>query len=554
MWKNPKLLFILLGFVFLFACRSKEKKGITASEQAQFKKYLDLGDSIYATKTGYDAFKRSLIYFDSATLIAQRLQDTVMLAEGIFAKGRVYDAWNRDPEKTIECFKAAFALYQKSKKDIVRQYYIQHLIAHGYDKMKDSVNCVQTLLAMYDAIQKQPVAVRQKMAYIPQMAYISTTVKNYALAEKIMNNLYERAWVKNNPNSYNYEDFYFLMRSKIDIYKNKKTESDYLDSFALALRNVKNPLDSLWYTQEMSTLYKYTKNYEKAYLFADAYQKVNQHISNTESIESMRNQLLYMELQAARKKTEAEAEARRNKNIILWLLSVAIALTSILLFRILLISRRLEEKSKTLNEVNNRVERKIEEVQLANKEIQHRVKNNLHLIFSLLNMQERKSENPEVVANLQNARLRIESIAALHDQLSRNDNERVDFNAYIHHLIKTIINCIETEHKVIANLDIKPIDVPHNHYISIGLVLNEWITNSIKYAKVQASPLVLNISMYYQNDDAVIEYFDNGIVSPHAQTIGLGKEIITLLSQQMRATVTYKNNNPYHYFLTIKNG
>lgn len=545
--KHNKYLVGILSFSLFFACRQAEKKPISVSDQQQFEKYLTIGDSIYTTKTGYDAFGRSMIYFDSATLLAQRLQDTVMLADGIFAKGRVYDAWNKEPEKTVAYFNDAFLLYKQSKKDIVRQYYIQHLIAHAYDKMQDSANCAKTLVEIYDSIKIKPIAIRKEMDFIPQMAYISTTVKNYDLADKILTNLYQRAWIINNPKSYNYEDFYFLTKSKIDIYKNKNNETRYLDSFALALRHIKNPSDSLWYIDELIKLNRYTKHYDKAYTFFNAYEKLNAHITNIQSMESMRNQLLNMELQAERRKAEAEDEAKRSKNIILWILIVAVAITSSLLLRIVLISKRLKQ-------VNERIDNKMQQVQLANKEIQHRVKNNLHLIFSLLNMQERKAKSPEVVANLQNARLRIESIAALHDQLSRNENENVDFNAYTHHLIETIINCIETEYKVIANLDIKQINVPHNYYISIGLILNEWITNSIKYAKVNSSPLVLNIKMYYQNENPVIEYFDNGIVNANTQTIGLGKEIIVLLSKQMKAQITYNANNPYHYFLTIKNG
>ena len=56
-------------------------------------------------------------------------------------------------------------------------------------------------------------------------------------------------------------------------------------------------------------------------------------------------------------------------------------------------------------------------MELLNKEIQHRVKNNLHMIFSLLQMQERRTDNEEVIEQLQAARLRVESIAALHNQL-----------------------------------------------------------------------------------------------------------------------------------------
>ena len=57
---------------------------------------------------------------------------------------------------------------------------------------------------------------------------------------------------------------------------------------------------------------------------------------------------------------------------------------------------------------------------MLNKEIQHCVKNNLHMVYSLLQMQERRTDNEEVIEHLQAARLRVESIAALHNQLLTN--------------------------------------------------------------------------------------------------------------------------------------
>ena len=76
--------------------------------------------------------------------------------------------------------------------------------------------------------------------------------------------------------------------------------------------------------------------------------------------------------------------------------------------------------SRAVAGVNQQLDEKVAQVELLNKEIQHRVKNNLHMIFSLLHLQERRTDNEEVIENLQAARLRVESIAALQTQLLRN--------------------------------------------------------------------------------------------------------------------------------------
>lgn len=544
--------FLLFAVAFLlFTCHKTTVPKASLGDEELFRKYLELGDSIYATKTGYEAFGKSMIYFDSAMMIAQRTKDTLMLAEGIFAKGRVYDAWNREPQKTVVFFKEAAQLYRKLNQNVVREYYIWHLVAHAYDKMKDSSNCVKTLNEIYDSLKIKPKALREKMEFIPQMAHISVVVKNYDLAERILNDLYLREWIKNNPETYNYEDFYFITKSSIDINKYHKSNSTYIDSLAFALHNIKNPMDSLWYLNELVELNGKIKHFDKAYAYFKTHQGLNDKINSTNGIESMQNKLLNMELQAERKKLEAEQEAQKSRNMIWTILFSALFVISILLFRIWKGSIRDQQKSVRLKELNTLLESKVQEIQLVNKEIQHRIKNNLHLIFSLLNMQERKSDNPDTIENLQKARLRIESIAGLHDQLSKNDHNDVDFNIYINNLIQTIIECVESEQKVITNLDVQLITVPHNYYFSIGLILNEWMTNSIKYAQTNSS-LVLNIKIRQSNNEIVLEYFDNGIVANNEQkTIGLGKEIIQLLTKQMRGKIENKNNNPYHYILKI---
>ena len=543
---------VFVALCSLLSCQKHDNSIILLNDEQQFKRYLHLGDSIYATKSGINAFERSMDYFDSAMVVAQHTNDTIMLAEGIFAKGRVYDAWNQNQAKTIELFEEAAHLYELTHVDIVREYYIKHLVAHTYEKMGDSTRCVQTLRALCNAIAQKPDSIRQKMEYIPQMAHISTLVKNYDLTEQILTTLYKRAWIKNNPDTYNFEDYYFLTRSRIDIFKYKNAKTPYLDSFALCLNHIQNPVDSMLYIEDLTQLYVIVNRFDKAYAFSNLGRAIWDRVNKKQNIESMRNRLETLEAQAEVKKKEAEAARQRNRTLILSILCVAMAIISFLLLRYRREFLLSQEKSKHLAELNEQLENKIQEVELSNKEVQHRIKNNLHLIFSLLNMQERKSDNPDTIENLQKARLRVESIAGLHDQLSQNDNKNVDFNAYINHLVKTIIECVETDHKVITHVVVDNISVPHNYFFSIGLILNEWITNSVKYAKTESS-LVLTIKMQQKSDAVAIEYFDNGQVTNEVNP-GLGSEIITLLTRQMKGVLTHDERNKYHYFLTIKNG
>lgn len=515
------------------------------SDGELFDHYLKKGNGFYATKANYAVFEQSLTYFDSAKIVAQRTKDPAMMADAVFAQARVYDAFGKHKDKTISLFQEAAELYRSIKGQFIREYYVRHLIAHAYDKANDSVQCVQQLHLIYDTIVNKPIALRRQMEYIPQMAYISTVVKNYDLSEKILTDLYQRNWIKNQPDSYNYEDFYFLTRLKIDVYKYKKYNTTYRDSFMQALKLVNNPIDSLWYLNEFIEVLGDAKQFELAYKLSTVHNTLNSKVLDGEAVGSLQNKLLNLELQSQRKKLEEEAKDRNNRNVILAILTIGLFTTSVLGYRLYQISQQYKQQKNNLATINNQLDVKV-------KEIQHRVKNNLHLIFSLLNMQERRSENPDTIENLQKARLRIESIAGLHDQLNLNNDQYVDFNLYIHKLIQTIINCIETDHKIITNMSIGAINVPNHYYVPIGLILNEWITNSIKYANTNA-PLVLNIKMQQEQNQVIMEYFDNGqpVTQPEIKGSGLGTEIITLLTRQMKGTLRPNPGNVFHYHLTI---
>ena len=516
------------------------------SDKDLFAGYIRKGNGFYSTKANYAVFEQSLTYFDSAKIVAQRTKDPAMLADAVFAEGRIYDAFGKNPDKTIRLFQEAADLYHTIDGQFIREYYVRHLIAHAYDKANDSVSCVRQLNMLYDTILNKPDTLRRSMTYIPQMAYISSVVKNYDLSEKILNKLYQRNWIKNQPDSYNYEDFFYLTRFKIDVYKYKNYDSPYRDSFSQALKLVNNPIDSLWYLNEFIQVLGDARQFETAYYLSKIHNTLNSKVLDSETVGSLQNRLLQLELENQRKELEKETKDRNNRNIILVILATGLLITSVLGYRLYRISRQYMQQKNNLANINAQLDVKV-------KEIQHRVKNNLHLIFSLLNMQERRAENPDTIENLQKARLRIESIAGLHDQLSRNNDQYVDFNLYIHKLIQTIINCIESDHKIITNMSIDRINVPNHYYIPIGLILNEWITNSIKYARINAS-LVLNIKMVQENNVVSIIYSDNGVpVTRHqVKGSGLGSEIITLLTRQMKGTLRTDEHHIFNYHLTIR--
>jgi two-component sensor histidine kinase len=528
-----------------------------AARQAQFFALLHRGDSVYARKTGYDSFAQALVYYDSAQVLANRSGDTLLLAEATFARARFYDAWNKQPLKTIEYFQRAAALLARVPGQQGRAYYARYLVAHAYEKVPDSLRAVQTLRQLARELRPLPDSIRRQLTYTVEMALSSTEVHHYALADTLLRELVHRPGLRNDPTSYDFLTHYYLVQSRLDVYYRHRSPSPYLDSLQGAYRTATRRLDRLYLSQQLARLLADAGRYQAAYAFQSIAIRTGDSLVDGGDLTQLRQALVVSEQRA-----QAEAAgAQRSRSRALWGLAGALVVISLLSFYLARQGRRARQQAGHLGRVNEelaslnrQLDAQIGQVQLLNKEIQHRVKNNLHMVFSLLQMQERGTDNEEVVAQLQTARLRVESIAALHNQLLRQP-QGLDLGAYLRTLITAVVACLANDRRVVTHLSTDVLDLPPNSYVALSLILNEWVTNSIKYAYTGAEPLEITVSVRATPAEVCIDYADNGRPQPAGQRLsyaagassGLGTEIIELLTEQLEATLITLPDHPYHY-------
>lgn len=549
-------LFTCLCFAMLISCGDGSTPPVTQSDSVRFHQYLSKGDSIYATKSGLKAIEASMRYFDSAGQLAQKLNDSLLLAEATFAKGRIYDAWNQEPQKTIQYFTEAANLFKDIPGKYVRYMYVRHLVAHAYDKVKDSANCVRVLAGMYNEILTLDKATRKRMPYTTEMALISTEVRNYALAEAILNNLVDKHTIVNDSNTYDYRDHYFITQSRLDVYYRKSGMYPYVDSLTGVYRIAKNAFDSSYYSEQLYELYTALHRYDSASKYLALNKDITVTINSRDAMATMQNRLLKTELAGVEKERELEARNERTRTIALWMMIVLLVVITYILVRLSRRNKLYKVQQQKLLAANTALDEKNCEVLLLNKEIQHRIKNNMSMIISLLKMQERKTDNPEVIEHLQNAKLRIESISALYAQFMDGNNHDIEFAKYIPELINNIVSCIDTDKNTVTHLNVKPVKLSNSQCHALSLILNEWVTNSVKYAACENNVLQLYINIENETADSiVVEYKDNGKARLNGHTReGLGTQIIQLLIQQLKGRFTHDETNRYSYKLTIPNG
>jgi len=180
------------------------------------------------------------------------------------------------------------------------------------------------------------------------------------------------------------------------------------------------------------------------------------------------------------------------------------------------------------------------------KEINHRVKNNLSVILSLLNLQNYKSKDDYHSSLFNDLREKIYSISAVQNQLHRSENHKeINFGSYINDLARNLHNTYSQNNIVELSLDVEDVLVPLDVAIPLGLISNEVLTNSFKYAfaSTYENKNQVNIILKSSTKGIELRFRDNG-KGYNKETIkkGMGIELIEDLVQQIDGIVEFNSN------------
>ena len=200
--------------------------------------------------------------------------------------------------------------------------------------------------------------------------------------------------------------------------------------------------------------------------------------------------------------------------------------------------------------INNRkksikLEEKNKENELLLKEIHHRVKNNFQTISSLIEMQGKNIEDEKTLVRLKEGQSRIKSMSLIHQKLYQKDMiSTIDFQEYAVQLIDQILNLYGYP-KTNVKIEVNGLNLDVDTAIPIGLILNELVTNSCKYAfkENQEACLCLSFSQQKPGEFKLI-YKDNGPGIPSSfdlkKSESLGLRLIQRLTKQLQGTFNYK--------------
>ena len=188
------------------------------------------------------------------------------------------------------------------------------------------------------------------------------------------------------------------------------------------------------------------------------------------------------------------------------------------------------------------------------KEVHHRVKNNLQMINSLLNMQQRRLKSPQAKEALSLTKGRVKSIGLIHEHLYQfEDFSSIKLNTYVEELVNMIIKTSYKGSKLQTHLDITEKSAHIETAMPIGIILNELIINSLKYG-IEGETPELKVAIWEENEILFLRVSDtgSGVKSGNSEK-GFGQTIIlTLLEGCNGGMETKTDETGYHVIIKIK--
>lgn len=283
-------------------------------------------------------------------------------------------------------------------------------------------------------------------------------------------------------------------------------------------------------------------DYKTAWNYQDKYHEIYVEIKAKQ-----RDQTVYdLETSYQTVKKERELEAKKANEI---LLVIILVFLGILLTLVTYFYFKNRKKNLLLANKKALLEITLEEKNMLLKEIHHRVKNNLQVISSLLSLQQRQISDPKASQAIQEGRDRVKAMALIHQNLYQDTALiGVETSDYVNKLANSLIKNYKIEDKkIVLNIDVDPMKLDIDTIIPLGLVINELISNALKYAFTNQSSGAIDILLKSSDKTLTLSVVDNGKGLPKdfsvEQVSSLGFRLIKAFSDKLKADLNISSSD-----------
>lgn len=558
--------------------------------------FLQSGGIIYDLSNNLDS---GLAYFERTIEVARQRNDTVMEANALGNIGVAYQARGfLQPALTYQLAAARLREYQPNKTYLSKSYNnigLIYRIKKDYAKALeylhkslsikketvDSSGMATTLLNIGSCYQhlgnydsaisyaKQTLAIAQ---LLDENETIAAATGNIGLAflakgdlEKAIEMLKKALELSENGTK---EEEYFSIYKGISSYYQKKGNITQSKVFALqglekAIQYNRREQIAI-FQKTLSMLYAGENKFAEAFKMLEKSTLLGDSLLNEANIRQINEMNILYETELKENKIEVLTsetlenqikllKGSKQRNLLISALAFALIIASVIGYSL----RQNQKKNLLLSEQKNIIEAQLKEKEILMGEIHHRVKNNLQIISGLLNLQSRHIADPNAQQAVREGRNRVKSIALIHQQLYQRESLTViNLRHYLKDLLQSIHQSFRDTGKEISHeLKCPEVLLDVEAAVPIGLIINELVTNSYKYAFTERETGKIVISVEPNDPSMIVTISDNGIGLPQdfnwKQQNSFGIKMIGTLINKLRANFSIDGTNGTHFRMNI---
>lgn len=518
--------------------------------------YVLLGSS-YRDQGKYG---QALSHFLKALKIAQITNDTLMrLCQIDNQLGLLYFSIGRD-ETSVKYYNDALKIAKKCNDDYAILILATNL-SNSYNRLKQSDEALKIL---HEIPKKYDTSRYTEVRYVIGLGFLTSYLglKQLSNAQPYCDSLLQMA--DNNLVNPRYKTniyrtvskFYFdkkdfvksrrILAKSIDIGKT----IDYANGRLLDLQLLYK-LDSA--QQNIGSAFNDLLAYKTEMDFATSERNMRQfEVLNVEyergmkddSIISKNKDIALLTQENRLKQTKLEQESLV-KNVTIAGIGLALVIIGLLYWQY----RHKQKSNQVITQKNELLQHLVTEKEWLLKEIHHRVKNNLQVVMSLLNSQSEYIDNESALTAIHDSQRRVHAISLIHQRLYGSETvSSIDISFYIRELVSYLSDSFNIGQRIRFELSVEPLELDVSQAVPLGLILNEAITNSIKYAFPNGRSGLIAISLTnISHRHYMLVISDNGIGIPvhfkDKRPGSLGMSLMKGLSEDLDGTFSIENES-----------
>ncbi|PWE01116.1 tetratricopeptide repeat-containing sensor histidine kinase [Marinilabilia rubra] len=309
-------------------------------------------------------------------------------------------------------------------------------------------------------------------------------------------------------------------------------------------------------SKDLSVFYEQNNRFQRALNLRKQYEVYHDSLVNIENVrktEQLESQYWLDRKDANIRILELENESKQRTVIILSVGSFILLMLLFFVYRLQVLRKKAYQKVAEQRDI---IEKREKEKALLLKELNHRVKNNLQMVSSMFSLQASQFRGEPAADALVAARRRIDALMLIHQKLYREDvDTHIKLADYIKELTDNLVYGFGKEVDLKLNLSDDKLYI--DSAIPLGIIINELLTNSLKYAS-DGKALTISVDLKQENDKLHLILADNGPGFPEGHDLkksrSLGLKLVHSLIRQLHGELSQTNDNGCRWDITIEKG